>query len=49
MHHSLRLLQAPYFDASFSMASGLDIMALPFIHEAIRIATKVQGYLGRRW
>jgi hypothetical protein len=25
------------------MASGLDIMALPFIHEAIRIATKVQG------
>lgn len=34
-------LQAPYFDASFSMASGPDIMALPFIHEAVRIATKV--------
>ena len=38
-------LQAPYFDASFSMASGPDIMALPFIHEAVRIATKVQSCL----
>lgn len=35
-------LQAPYFDASFSMISGLDLMALPFIHEAICVATKVR-------
>jgi hypothetical protein len=40
-------LQAPYFDASFSMASGPDIMALPFIHEAVRIATKVQSCVVR--
>ena len=41
--HMTLSLQAPYFDASFSMASGPDIMALPFIHEAVRIATKVQS------
>ena len=38
---AITLLKAPYFDASFSMISGLDIMALPFVHEAIRMATKV--------
>jgi hypothetical protein len=37
---SISLLKAPYFDASFSMISGLDIMALPFVHEAIKIGTK---------
>jgi hypothetical protein len=42
--HAICPLQAPYFDASFSMISGLDLMALPFIHEAVRVATKVQRY-----
>ena len=39
---SVTLLEAPYFDANFSLISTYDILALPFIHDGVQFAAKVR-------
>ena len=41
---SITLLEAPHFDAKFSLAGPLDILSLPFIHEAFQFAVKVRSH-----
>ena len=38
---SITLLKAPYFDAKFSLIGSLDILGLPFIHEAFKYGVRV--------
>ena len=40
---SITLLEAPHFDAAFSLLGPFDLLSLPFIHEAFQYAVKVRN------
>ena len=41
---SISLLEAPHFDAAFSLIGPFDLLSLPIVHEIFQYAVRVRSY-----